>query len=389
MSNPKPHNNAKKHHFAIMDQRCRAVGLTLNDYKRNPALLYSKEKEFAGYIRSHFNYHDKVKWFNREIFWEDEFKKLDKIDDDDHLKWIANKDITTEGNIMQKNVLLIISFISDYEHNARDPIPIASTSNSNKRPADTELERDNAKQPHKSGEKRPSSNLDVQEQTPKKLPKASTAVKDITKAPTTSTTNGNTVPMQIDTPAGNSANTKGSVSGESGSRKQQKLSYFWGDIQVPTMTSYTFIHLFETKEAAKNMYEFVETVYDSADLRSFTSKGMSIRNGDGDGWCQFDANKECYVVCVTLPFNIGLTTYYDKFSKGCKMSQTYHIRIMQLLDDPDNDEEFEKTVKAKIRIYLNMDDFGVNWKKEFERMKERKSFTSQKSVAKKRKCNFD
>lgn len=198
--------------------------------------------------------------------------------------------------------------------------------------------------------------------------------------------------MQIDTPEGNLSNQKGTVSGESGSRKQQKLSYFWGDIKVRMSSSnpITFIHLFEDKEEAVNFTELVDVIYADSDVRTFKREGMSEDQNENGVWVRYNKKKPCFVVCVNLSFNIGLTTYHDKFTKACKISQMFNMRVLNSMEDKDDDTEFEEIINRKLNIMFKNDIFGINWNAEFEKAKQRAIYAKNNNgSSKKRKLNFD
>lgn len=290
-------------------------------------------------------------------------------------------------------------FISeDLDYNAFDEAPSLESTDipsENKRKSDTDrstkkLNTSTDDTPPAVGKatKRPAA-IDNQDSGKKKPLSPSTSATSVRAADTTSETSTEQ-PMQIDAPEGNLANQKGSVSGESGSRKQQKLSYFWGDIQVHKMNenTYTFVHLFKNSEDASDFFDLVDTVYSNAELHNFVHKGMSSRQLDNGQWIGFDSELKSYVVCVTLPFHIGLATYYEKFNRACKSSQCFHVKILGSMDDPEDKSEFEDVTKCKLKVFFKNDIFGIDWLREIEKHKEKKSFNKAPG-SKKRKCTFD
>lgn len=96
-------SNPKRTHFAIMEKRAKALGLTLNDYKLRPQLLFAKDKDFASYVMNKFNYNDEITWFGRKVKWSDllapnNMHGLSVNVDDDFNSWVQDKHRITLGN---------------------------------------------------------------------------------------------------------------------------------------------------------------------------------------------------------------------------------------------------------------------------------------------------
>nr|CAH7715988.1 unnamed protein product [Callosobruchus chinensis] len=126
-----------------------------------------------------------------------------------------------------------------------------------------------------SGKRPATSSIEEQHKTQVKRPALRPATGTIEQKDSTSNSGpGPTIHPQQDTTAGNAANTKGSVSGEAGSRKSQKQQgSVFGLIKVSKMAlnphQRSFVWLFEMKQFANDYCEMVDLIYHNSNLNIF------------------------------------------------------------------------------------------------------------------------
>nr|CAI5854135.1 unnamed protein product [Callosobruchus analis] len=249
--------------------------------------------------------------------------------------------------------------------------------------------------------KRPAtSNIEEQAETQIKKPalRPSTRIQATKQAAATSTPGPTSNPQQ-ETTAGNAPNSKGSVSGEAGTRKSQKpQGLIFGSIQVSKMVlnshQRSFIWLFISKDHANDYCEMVDLIYHNSALNLFkiTKEELDFSN--------LKSNSDKLFVCIsTFNFNIKFGTLANKLKLAIspdKYCAAYYFNILQRLDDIKHIEDDDKVKVAllkALRILIKNGDFGYNILEQIEKEEQRAKYSpgnsSSSSVIPNKKRRFE
>lgn len=144
-------------------------------------------------------------------------------------------------------------------------------------------------------------------------------------------------PAQIDLPEGNAPNTRGTVQGEAGSRKQQKArGRVFGLIEVGKMyrpnnkVHHTLILCYNTQESADQFCDLLEMTWSNIPTRVFKH--------------HFTVEQEWFIVCFTYSFNCKWTTLFKKFGKF--LTDAVYISDKQIFDDLQSPEAKTKIINV-------------------------------------------
>nr|CAH7753317.1 unnamed protein product [Callosobruchus chinensis] len=219
-----------------------------------------------------------------------------------------------------------------------------------------------------SGSKRPAtSGVEEQAETQVKRP----ALRPSTGIQVSSKTNSSSQPGPVDNPqqettSGNAANSKGSVSGEAGTRKSQKpQGPIFGSIKVSKMVlnphQRSFIWLFVSKEHANDYCEMVDLVYHNSNLNIF-----EINKEELDYSCLKTAGEKLYACVSTFNFNIKFQTLANKLKLAIspdKYCAAYYFNIivqrLEDIKDIEDDEKVKLSLLKALRILLKNGDLDI------------------------------
>lgn len=175
-----------------------------------------------------------------------------------------------------------------------------------------------------------------------------------------------TQPMQVDEPAGNSHNTKGTVQGESGTRKIQKpRGAVFGLIQV-NMADETSKNQYNARNYQKTcnhyicVFKKVETAEKLFRIINITWQNIAIVNFK---W------EEYFVVAFELRFNIKWSTLKDKLGSPIQTTKYMYKKILN--SNFDDEEALKEEIDLLLRTLLDCDVEPINIEKEIENEKQR------------------
>lgn len=221
-------------------------------------------------------------------------------------------------------------------------------------------------QPIPGPSKRPSSDIDNQPAAKKSATTgtSSTSIADIGE------------PMQIESPQGNLTNQKGSVQGESGSRKlqQPQLDRF-GIVAVSSLIKEIiqygmgklYVFLFREKDQANNTLDLLDFLWQNIKSHCY-EKEYAI---DGD-------KELLYIVIFQLDFNIGWSTLKSKMPKIFN-DVSYWITNSYDISNK-NDDIIEEYIDKFLTCMLKNEVKSLNIDDLIEQENKRKDYNSKHSL---------
>lgn len=332
-------------------------GITWAEFKRNPSILVERDVSFRKWIADHFNRYETFTWYGTNLSWNNLLRnhpEADRLINEEYPWWSSKRvkfdkkkqtidedDTTMTGN-NENNILFIVI---DFNIALEDTTPTKGSSST---------------EPQESGstKRKLTDNRDTEEAGPSKKPTSAEETTTHTAQPLAEETTGGPtaeegVPMQIDTPQGNTANTKGTIQGEAGSRKQQKLrGRFFGIVKVNKMNSFQrkvsnfYICFYNSSEHAELLVEVLHLTWKSV---------TNIINFKND---------QHYVIIFELCFNIKWSTLKAKLGKG--ITNATHIWQKNINADMSNEDAFIEEAKTLINTLIKADIQPIDIEKEIE-----------------------
>lgn len=108
---------AKRRYIGMINTECKKHGLTLNDYKRDPILLFEKSASFRNYVTTRFKYDSDFTWWGKAYNWKTAIEAhptLKTTVKTDYNHWVTNakkqKTIDKEINDDDLNGELILLY---------------------------------------------------------------------------------------------------------------------------------------------------------------------------------------------------------------------------------------------------------------------------------------
>lgn len=189
------------------------------------------------------------------------------------------------------------------------------------------------------------------------------------------------VDQQIQTPAGNGPNERGSLVGESGNRKIQKRSGpRFGIVEVSSNNmSRTFLIGYSKVEDAKLFCDIIDIHYGHTKMQVNTMKTILTD--------EHKIEHTFYWVLCKLGFNMALQSLKEKC--GNALLKCKYFLFRNITENIETDEEVIKSLKFVLQtLYENNAGF-TTLPDLLEKEQKRKDYTQEQSGSKKRKYNFD
>lgn len=389
-----PSSSYNKQHHSRVAKTLKKYNISWDTYKKDPLILFKKDSNFREWFSKHFIHNNKITWYGQEYNLNDH---IEYHKDDINVKmWHESR--LQAGKLKYIQLIIIYEFIitekrsdSRNYNGGQDEDPFWE--NPSKKPR---LE-DQTEATEGDSNAEGNATEGITEQSASKDSSSVNKASSIT-----------TATPQTDTTRGNAANQKGSVSGEAGSRKQQKpQGPIFGAINVSTMPNFkisprskTQIWLFKTADWGRQFYNYISLKYPSAEICTFkiTKDEIDAKLFYKADKIEFYAEHETiYCILTTLPFSMKWSTWKNKFFKSIEQTRLYGVYSYELMsrvasvDDLSDAEAMKSIICELLLVSLEIEDFGIDIEAEVASEEKRASYDShgEPSTSKKRKmCSF-
>jgi hypothetical protein len=355
-------SNNKSTYYAILQKTLNKYQLTMDEYKKNPMVLFVKDKPYRNYVYKKFDPVKTYKWFGREFKWHDYSSELNNFDTENDT-WYSklNSSVTADNDFHTSNDDSVPT--TKGEDTQEEPPPLAvkkqkthhdepmqveepptAESNTGKRPAETQ---DTLEGEPKSKVTNVAKSLGEQARKFSAVAQAQETIQKIPGGTSEVNQQPQTDLFQLQNNRGTDQNQRGTLQGEAGNLKVQKPLERYGIVKVYNMNSYKnykitklLIFVLECKVKSNALVELMDETYDSGTI--YSTKYTNENN-----------NKEYYIIGWKLNFNIGFITLAEKLGTRYNATIVYTKNIN--FDNYNTDEEIETLMRNSYRVRSDND----------------------------------
>lgn len=347
----------KKQFWQFINRETKKYGLTVNDFKTRPHLLYMKSEYFRTWANR--NITEPTKWplkngrtynFIEAIHTDFPAADVDAILQTAPSNWtdsiISQREISEQRQTMDAlNDADVNSLLAEMD--VDEPMPSTSTDTVTKPSTSSQpsvaskfpkTKTNVGQDPNSKSKKRPAGTEHQDSPQKGKAFKKATSItgQQTTDLPPQSNPVGS---QQVDTDRGPEHNTGGTLQGEAGNRHVQKKSSKFGLIEVMATVTKAYFFGFVSVAKAENFHKLLNIIYPSAKIFAFEYKEKLP-----------SATRSIFFTVMKLNFNIGYKTLYNKFGNALdKLIYFYHVNFAW-----EDDDIVTATKEARELIQLHL-----------------------------------